>query len=148
VGPGNQENDLIRMALRNPDCVVRRVLGPPIERRYSRFLFAKRLGAIPEKPRKSGRVRVPEKSHRKVSLSGRHLRLGSFDGEFQGLSGNIGHFLPQHCEPRQKSEKPEKIGKSPKIRTSNPDITKPLWIEADIDPSFFIRGHTASACQI
>ena len=77
---------LIRRALRNSDGVVRRVFGPAIERPYSRFLFAKHFGANPEKPRKSGRVRVPEKSHRIFSLLDKHLELGSFDVYFRELS--------------------------------------------------------------
>ena len=139
---------LIRKALRNPDGVVRRVFGPASERPYSRFLFSNRLEAIPEKPRKSGKVPNPDTSRRIVSRSSRHLELGSFDAYSQGLSHSGNQNLLGRCDPREKSEKLRKIRKSPKIRTSNPDITKPLWIEADIDGSFFIRDPTASPCQI
>ena len=139
---------LMRRALRNPDAVVRRVLGPAIERPYSRFLFANRFGAIPKKPLKSGKS--PESGSGRMTNFPRWYTPG-----FRLIQRALARAMTWYIFPtatldsfRQKSEKVRKIRKSPKIRTSNPDIPKPLWIEADIDGSFFIRHHTTSACQI
>ena len=106
---------LIQKALRNPDGIIRRVFGPPVERPYSRFLFANRFGAIPEKPRKSGKS--PESGYvrmtnfREGDTPGFRLIRRELSTSITWVNFSLVHMIVSEIF-RKNLEKSEKSGKS------------------------------------
>ena len=108
------EKLLIRTGWRNADDVVRSVFGLAIQRAYNRHFDSNRLEDIPENPRKSEKVRYPEKSHRKFSLSVPSIFIGFIDVDLIGLHADISRYLLPRMISEPWRKKSEKSGKSRK----------------------------------
>ena len=148
MGPGKPENDTDPEGAKEPGwCRSTRIwtcyrapLHPVLILKAPRS-ESRKTSKIPKSP---GSGKVPQKSFPGIYAAGFRLIRRGFPRAITWWKLEFAAI----ASFREKLEKPEKIRKSPKIRTLNPDISKPLWIEPDVDPSFFIGHHTASACQI